>query len=322
MAENFCARKKTAERGQMSSIIYFNGNFVPEEEALLPVKTHALHYGTGVFEGIRAYYNEKENSLYIFRLADHYKRMVNNTAILSIALPETVEKLCAITEELVKRNFATQDLYIRPLAYKKDNAVGNFNLATLKDGFFVYTTPLGRHFKGDAGVAAMITTWERVSDKAIPPRGKITGAYANTCLAKTESAGKGFDEAIFVNHKGNIAEASSENIFILKNKKAITPPMSDDILEGVTRNTIMTLLEKELGIEVNEQSISIDDLATADEVFLTGTGAEVNAVTSVDKKPIGNGHVGPVSQKAKELYDKLVHGELKKYSGWLTKVTE
>lgn len=306
----------------MNSTVYFNNEFIPEERAVLPISTHALHYGTGVFEGIRAYFNEKQNCLYVFRLAEHFERMRKNAAILSIDLPESTDKLCEITKKLVKQNFSREDLYIRPLAFKKDRAIGNFNLKKVDNGFFIYTVPLGRHFQGEKGISVMISSWERVSSKAIPPRGKITGAYANTCLAKTESASLGFDEALLVNNKGNVAEASSENIFIVKNNTIITPPITDDILEGITRNTVMTLLRDELQFTVSEQSIPEGELDEADEIFLTGTGAEITPVTSVDNKIVGNGSVGPVSQKIREIYNTLVHGEYRKYEHWLTTITK
>lgn len=305
----------------MNNIVYFNGEFIPEEQARLPISTHALHYGTGVFEGIRAYYNQSEDCLIIFRLRDHFLRMEKNAAILSMSLPENIEKLCDITQELVQKNFTTEDLYIRPLAYKKDRAIGNFDLKKVGDGFFIYTVPLGRHFKGEKGIAAMLSGWERVSDRAIPPRGKVTGAYANTCLAKTESAEKGYDEAILLNQNGHISEASSENIFIVKNGNIYTPPVSDDILEGITRNTVITLIQKEINKEVSEKSLAKEDLRGADEIFLTGTGAEITAVTSVDRKQIGDGNVGPVSQKIREVYNTLVHGNYDGFGEWLTKVT-
>lgn len=304
----------------MSRTFYLNGKFVPEEEAVIPVTAHALHYGTGVFEGIRAYFNEDDKSLYIFRLEDHFNRMFNSTKILFSKLPGTTKELSEITVELLKKNFSETDVYIRPLAFKIDPAVGNFNLTTLKDGFCIYTVPLGRYLK-EKGIRANVSSWMRVPDRAIPPRGKITGAYANTALAKTESLLGGFDEALFLDDRGHIAEGSAENFFMIKDGRLITPSLSDDALIGITRDTIMTIAKNELNIETDQRSIDRSEIYGVDEIFVCGTGAEVSPVIEVDHRPVGDGKVGPISEKIRALYLDIVRGKNSKYSHWVTKVS-
>ncbi len=301
--------------------VFLNGKFVKEDKAVVPVTTHALHYGTACFEGIRAYYNAEKKSLLIFRMEDHYKRFSNSVKVIDIKLKYSISKLCKITEELIKKNPEVTDLYIRPLAFKADPAIGNFDLKKVGDGLIIYAVPLGRHYTDNKGLKVMISSWVRTSNKSIPPKAKIAGAYVNTCLAKTESSENGFDEALFLDYKGDVVEGSAENLFIVKNNVVITPPTTDDILEGVTRNTIIELCRNELGIKVLEKSITKKELFGADEVFLSGTGAEINSVIEVDKRRIGNGKKGEVSQRVQEIYTKIVHGENPAYSKYITEVS-
>lgn len=303
------------------AIVYLNGQFIPEEKAVVSIKTHALHYGTGCFEGIRAYFNEKQNVLYVFRMLDHFKRFEQSAKILFVKLGKAPEELCEITVELLKKNFEKTDIYIRPLAFKSDKAVGNFNLTTLADSVAIYTTALGRVHDTTSGITAKVTTWTRVSDNAIPPRGKITGSYANTSLAKTESALNGADEALFMDSNGHIVEGSAENIFLIRDNVVFTPTSSDDILQGITKNTIMTLFEKELHLKVIERSIDRSEIYHADEILLVGTGAEVAPVIKIDERVIGNGKAGNLTTTVKDLYHKAVRGELTQYSSWVTRVS-
>lgn len=306
----------------MSKRIFFmNGKFVPEEEAVVSVTTHALHYGTGNYEGIRAYYSEEDQCLFVFRLEDHFRRMENSTKIMHIKLPDNAKKLSEIAVQLLKKNFSETDIYIRPLAFKSDPAIGNFNLSKVNDSFIMYCVPLGRHYQKDEGLKANISSWVRVANNSIPPKGKITGSYANTCLAKTESAESGFDEAFLLDQKGFVVEGSAENLFIVKDGKLITPPESADILVGVTRNSIIEIAGEELKLKVHEKNISKSDLFEADEVFLCGTGSEIAGVVEVDHKKIGRGKVGEVTAKIKHLYFDIVHGKNPKYAKWLTKVS-
>lgn len=306
----------------MNKKIYLNGKFVDEEKAVISVRTHALQYGTGCFEGIRAYYNSHDDALYAFRMKDHYKRLERSCKVLFISLPHNASEMCDITIKLLKNNFSKEDMYVRPFAYKSDLIVGNFNLRTLKDGFCIYSVALGRYIKVDKGIRANISSWIRVSDNSITPKAKITGSYVNTSLAKTESAIAGFDETLMPDFKGNIVEGSAENLFMVRNNKLITPPTSDDILEGITRDTVKIIAKEELGLDTIENSISRTELYQADEVFLVGTGAEITQVIEIDGRLIGNGEIGPITKKVKELYYKIVHGESEKYSHFLTKISK
>lgn len=300
--------------------MYYNGKFVMESEVHISPRAHALNYGSGCFEGIRAYYNTEQNALYVFRMKEHFERMMNSAKLLFISLPNTVDELCSITQDLLAKNFTTNDMYIRPLAFKEDTAVGNFTLSQLKDGFLIYTTPLGRYLPAEEGIRANVSSWMRVPDNAIPPRAKITGAYINTALAKTDSALAGFDEALFMDSNGHIVEGSAENIFVVRNGKIYTPPTSDDILMGITRDTVMQICKNEFGISVEEKSIDRSEIYQVDEVFLVGTGAEISPVREIDGRTIGNGKVGNISAKIKKLYFDIVHGNNPDYMHFLTKV--
>ncbi len=301
-------------------IIYYDGKFMPQEKARIPVTTHALHYGTGCFEGIRAYFSEKEKALFVFRLQDHFKRFQNSCKLLFIDLGLSIEELSEITIQLLKKNFTETDIYIRPLAFKSDPAIGNFSLTALRNSLVIYTIPLGRYLNTEIGIKAKISSWDRVSDNTIPPRAKITGAYVNTSLAKTEALLLGYDEALLMDRHGHLVEGGAENLFIVKDNVVITPPSSDDILLGITRQTIIQICEEQLHLKVVERSIDRAEIYTTDEVFLVGTGAEVSPVIKVDFIPIGDGKVGQVTGQVKKLYFDIVHGKNPKYVSWLTKV--
>lgn len=301
-------------------IMFYDGKFLPEEEVKISPTAHALHYGTGCFEGIRAYFSENEKALLVFRLEDHYKRFFYSCKSLFIKLPESIKELAKITVDLLQKNYSETDIYIRPLAFKSDPAVGNFNLPTLKSSLLIYTVPLGRYLNVEKGIKVNVSSWMRVADNSIPPRGKITGAYVNTALAKTESLQTGFDECIMLDRFGHIAEGSAENFFMVKNGVVVTPPVYDDILVGITRETIITICKKELGLEVVERSIARAELISADEIFLVGTGAEVTPVIQIDKYEVGNGQIGGITSQVRDFYFKMVHGEYPGYSEFLTKV--
>lgn len=304
----------------MNRTFFMNGKYVPEEEAKIPVTAHALHYGTGIFEGVRAYFNQVEKCFYIFRAKDHFDRMKQSSKIMFINIPYSSVELVGFVSELLKKNFTESDMYIRPLAFKSDPAVGNFNLSTLEDSLIIYTVPMGKYLDTDNGISVNISSWIRNSDKALPPRGKITGGYANTCLAKTDAKLNHFDDALQMDSNGHIVEGSSANIFMVKNNKIITPPTSDDILVGITRDTIMSLVANELKLELVEKSIDRSEIYSADEVFQVGTAAEVTPITKIDHREISDGNIGPVTSQLKDLFAKLVRGNLPEYSEWLTKV--
>lgn len=304
----------------MKNIVYFNGQFMPYEKATIPLATHAFHYGTGCFEGIRGYWNEKEKKLHVFRLKDHYRRLARSCKTLSMKLPLAVDDLCQITIELLKRNRYQEGVYIRPIVYKSTEIMTAFSLRKLDDGLAIYATPLGHHFNVSAGIKVITSSWLRADARMIPPQAKPTGLYLNTCLAKTEADDRGADEAILLNSDGSVSEGSAENIFIVKKGAIATPASSENILVGVTRDTIIKLASKELGIEVEERKIRKNELFKAEEIFLTGTGAEVISVVEVDGEKVGQGRIGNITAKLQKLYFEIVHGENKEYQTWLTPV--
>lgn len=303
-------------------IVYFEGKFVNAEDAKVSIMTHALQYGTGCFEGIRAYYNEKEDALFVVAMREHYERLKQSAKILFIDIPHSVDELCELTVQLLKKNFDATDIYIRPFIYKADLAIGNFTLTKLKDGFAIYTIPLGRLYGEEKGLRAKVSSWTRNSDNMLPPRAKVTGGYVNTSLAKTEASLDGYDEALFLDAQGHIAEASAANFFVVKNNTLITPGVHADILEGITRKLIMQLAKDELGMEVVERPLDRSEVYQVDEAFVTGTGAEISPIIEIDHRKVGDGEIGAISIKLKELYRAIVHGENEKYMHLLTKVTK
>jgi len=298
---------------------FFQGKIVPFQDAKVSVMTHAFNYGTGVFEGIRGYWNKDKNQMFLMKLAEHYERLHDSAKILKINLKHSVEELCQITVELAKRNGYKEDVYIRPLAYKSTVMIG-LGLSGLDDDITIFLVPFGDYLDVSKGIRVCTSTWLRVDDNTVPARAKVTGIYVNSSLAKTEAKENGFAEAVMLSRDGHVAEGSGENIFIMRHGKLITPPMSDNILEGITRDSIIHLAKKELKMEVIERSIDRTELYVADEIFLCGTGAQVSPVVEVDRRPIGNGGVGEVTEKLQKLYFGIVRGENKKYSDWLTPV--
>jgi branched-chain amino acid aminotransferase len=298
--------------------IFFNGKFVPWEKAKVSVATHALNYGTGCFEGIRAYWSESQKKLFVFRLSDHIKRMKRSAKTLFLKLPVSEKEFQKIVVALLRKNKLKEDAYIRPLLFKSEEVIGKFDLKKLEDSFAIFTVPLGRYLNTGSGVKTIISSWRRIDARTVPPFAKPTGIYLNTALAKTEALARGVDEAILLNLDSSVAEGSAENIFLVKNKKLITPSLDQNILAGITRKTIIELAKKELGIATAERKIMKKELFLADEVFLTGTGAEVAPVIEIDGKKISQGKTGKITSRLQFLYFQIVHGENKKYRYWLT----
>ncbi len=296
---------------------FFEDEIVPLENAKIGIATHALNYGTGCFGGIRAYWNEEEEQLYIFRIRKHFNRFLDSCRLLNIALPYKTDDFVEIVLELLRRENYRQDAYIRPLAYKATEDITP-RLYDLDDAFACYTRPLGNYIKLE--VRAGVSSWRRVDDNSIPARGKITGAYINSAFARSEAHWNGYDEAIVLNHDGHVSEGSAENIFMVRHDKLITPLVKDNILEGVTRATVIELASKELGMEVVERSIDRSELYLADEVFFTGTGAQVAAIVEIDRRVLGDGSTGPWTKKIQDLYFRTVRGRFSKYARWLTPV--
>jgi len=298
---------------------YFNKEFVPLSEAKVSIRTNALHYGAGVFEGIRAYWNPSEQQLFAFKLPEHYERFVGNCKVLKLKLDHDVKELCAVTVDLLRRNQPREDTYIRPIAYVSSEGLGP-KLIGYETGFAIYTIPLGDYIDTSVGIKVGFSSWRRISDNTIPARCKVTGGYVNSALARTEAMEQGYDEALFLTQDGFVSEGSAENIFLLRNGSLITPDRSQDILEGITRDVLLTLCRDELGLTVTERQVGRTEVYVADEVFLCGTGAQVAPVIEVDRRPVGSGKMGPITARIQQLYFQVVKGNHPKYRYWCTPV--
>ena len=300
----------------MPSYAFFHKQFVPLAEAKIGVMTHALHYGTALFEGIRGNWNSEQEQIYIFRLKEHYQRLLAGCRLLKISLPHSVEDLCRITVELVNRCAFKEDIYIRPLAYKSSEALG-VRLHDLDDDFLVFAIPWGRYLDMDAAKCC-VSSWRRPADNVIPPQAKITGLYVNNAFTKTEAIENGYDEGIMLTPDGYVSEGSGENIFLVINGKLVTPASYNSILPGITRDTVIQLAKNELGIETVERSISRAELYTASECFLTGTAAHITPVAEIDHRQIGNGGIGEITGKLQKIYSEVIRGDNPKYLDWCT----
>ncbi|HEY3204726.1 MAG TPA: branched-chain amino acid transaminase [Thermoanaerobaculia bacterium] len=294
---------------------FFRGRIVPYAEARIGVLTHALNYGTGVFGGLRAYWSPQEEELFLFRPHDHFRRFLESARLLDMALPYSVDALTQALVALIRVELYREDCYARPLAFFADEAIG-VRLHNLTPELAIVAIPFGRYLENDEGVHATISSWRRVDDNMIPARGKITGSYVNSAFAKTDAQRAGFDEAIVLNSDGHVSEGSAENFFLVKNGAAVTPPVTDNVLEGVTRRTVMELLRETLGVPVAERSIDRTEITLADEAFFCGTGVQVAAVTRVDHRPIGAGRMGPVVSALRALYFDVVRGRRREYRRW------
>jgi len=302
------------------SYAFFEGKIVPIEHAKIDIRTNALQYGTGVFEGIRGYWNEKTKTSYVFRMEDHYRRFMVNAGIMMIEIKYSLKELCDITMQLLKKESYTEDCYIRPFAYNSGLNIGP-KLIGNEQNLFIYSIPLGEYLNTSKAINVCISSWERIPDNAIPPRVKISGSYVNAALQKTEALLNGFDEAIVLSNNGShVSEGSAMNVFMVKRGTLITPSITDDILEGITRDTIIKLATESENINVVERSIDRTELYTADELFFCGTGAQISPIGSVDKRSIGNGKMGPVTKKLQKLYFRIVKNEVSEYSHWCSKV--
>ena len=305
----------------MPEYAFFEGGFVPIEEAKVSVMAHGLNYGTGCFEGIRAYWNPDEEQLYVFRLTEHHARFKRSCRILRIDLAHSVDELTELTLELLRKEGFRQDAYIRPLAYKADEIIG-VRLHDLHSGFAMFAVPFGRYLEKEEGAHVCISGWRRVDDNAVPARAKITGAYVNSAFAKSDAVLDGYDEALVLTQSGHISEGSAENFFMVRNGKLITPPVTSNILEGITRETVIELAREELGLQTVERVVDRSEIYVCDEAFLTGTGVQIAAITHVEHRAIGDGAIGPVVSRLRELYFDVVKGKHPKYRHWCTPVYE
>ncbi len=300
---------------------FFEGKFVPIEEANINIKTNSFHYGTAIFEGIRAYWNEEHQQLYILFAREHYQRLLRNCKAMFMELPYSVEDLVNITVELLRKNQIKEDVYIRPIVYFKDLKLTP-KLIDYTPEIAIYTYNFGRYLNTSKGIKVKVSSWRRNDDNSIPSRWKVAGAYVNSALAKTEALMAGYDEALMLNQHGFIAEGSGENIFLIREGKAITPSYSEHILEGITRSAVKKLLKNELVIEIEERPVARSELYVADEIFLTGTAAEITPVVEVDNRRVGSGEIGRVTRELQDIYFRAVRGMIDRYFGWLTPVYE
>lgn len=296
---------------------YHDREFVKIGDIRLSPATHALNYGTGVFEGIRAYWNEEKGTMEVLKMREHYERFVTSCKMVHIDLDHTVDELCEITLEILKRNAPTMDTYIRPLAYKSANSIG-VNLKH-EDTLTVFTAPMGNYVEL-TGLRCAVSSFRRTPDSSIPARAKTTGSYMNTALAVDAAHRAGYDDAIFLTQSGVVAEASAANLFIVRKGQLITPPPTADILEGITRDAVMELAKAELGLDTVQRDIGRTELYAADEVFLTGTGFQIAPVVEIDDRKVGDGTVGKVAGELQEMYFRAARGEWDKYDSWTVPV--
>jgi branched-chain amino acid aminotransferase len=296
-------------------IVYFNGRFVPLGEAHVGILTHALHYGTGVFEGIRGYWEPEQEDLFLVRPQEHYARWKLNCQMLYINLLFSAPGLVELTAELIRRNKLQSNLYVRPLAYKSAQRIGVHPDEEM--AFAIVALPFGDYLDSQQGLHAGVVSWRRIEDNAIPGRAKICGAYVNSALAGDEARRNGFDEAIFLTESGHVAEGAACNIFLIRGGTLVTPPVTENILEGITRASVIELARKELGMEVVERRVDRSELYVCDELFFTGTAVEVAPITRVDHRPVGSGQVGTVTDKLRRLYVDATRGRLEAYRHWV-----
>jgi branched-chain amino acid aminotransferase len=298
---------------------YFEGEIRPIEEAKVNVMTHAFNYGTAVFEGIRGYWNDDDKQMYIFRLEDHLDRMFRNFNVLRIRLKLSLEEVANIIVELTAKNEFQEGIYIRPIGYKSEYVLGP-KVHDVEDDFTIYVLKLGDYVDTSAGLNVAVSSWRRIAENALPARAKISGGYVNSALAASEAHESGYDEAIFLCEDGTVSEGSAMNIFLVNGDTLVTPPVTADILVGVTRNTVIQIAREKFGLDTECRPVGRAELYTADEIFFCGTGAQIAPVTSVDKRPVGDGKPGPVTGKLQKLYFDIVQCRVAEYSSWCTPV--
>ena len=299
---------------------FLNGQKVSLKDAKVGIMTHALHYGTAVFEGIRGNWNESKEKMIIFRLKEHYDRLLRGSNILKMNLGYTAQEMCDITVDLVKSNGYKEDVYIRPLAYKSQELIANLKLHELEDDLSIIVIPFGAYIDNTKPIKCQTSSWRRPEDTMMPTGVKLAGLYTTSILAKTEAVSAGYDEAILLNNDGTVSEGSGENLFMVQNDEIITPTETDNCLLGITRNTIIQIAKNELNIDIKERRIHRSELYLSDEIFLTGTAAHVTSVGSLDNKTIGNGKVGQITKTLQDIYFSVVSGKIEdnKYKSWLT----
>jgi branched-chain amino acid aminotransferase len=298
---------------------FFEGAVVPFEQATVSVMTHALNYGTAVFGGLRGYWNETAEQLYVFRPLDHFERLLQSAGLLRMTLPYTPEQLTEALCDMLQQEGYHENCYIRPLIYKSAEVIG-VRLHDLACDITMFALPFGQYIENEEGAHLGFSAWRRVDDNAIPARGKIAGAYANSALIKTDAMLAGYDDALVLTQDGHLSEASAANVMLVRRGQLITPPVTSDLLEGIVRRSLIELAREELGLHVVEREIDRTEVYIADELFMCGTGVQLAAVTRVEHRPIGSGKMGPITQELRTLFFDVVSGRVPKYQHWLTPI--
>ena len=299
----------------LSKHAFFEGKIVPLSEAKISIATHGFLYGTAVFGGMRGYWNEEKKRLFVFRPYDHFRRLLHSARMMNMQTSYDEESLIQLTLDVLRTDHWEQDVYIRPTFYKSDLGIG-VKLHDLKDEFSMFVIAYEPYVKNDTNAHVTVSSWRRIDDNMIPARGKVAGAYANSALIKTDANRGGFDEALVLDNNGHISEGSAMNVFMMRDGILVTPPVTDNILEGITRKSVIELARKELGLTVMERSIDRTEVYICEEIFMTGTAAQITAVTRVDHRPIGTGVMGPITAKLRVLYEDILRGRNTKYEHW------
>lgn len=299
----------------LSKHAFFEGKIVPLSEANINIATHGFLYGTAVFGGMRGYWNEENKRLFVFRPYDHFRRLLNSAKMISVQTEYDEESLIELMLELLRTDNWQRDIYMRPTFYKADMGIG-VKLHDLKDEFCMFVMAYEPYVKNDTSAHVTVSSWRRIDDNVIPARGKVAGAYVNSALIKTDAVRSGFDEALVLDNHGHVSEGSAMNIFMLRDGVLVTPPVTDNILEGITRRSVIELARNELGLDVVERSIDRTEVFISEEMFMTGTAAQITAVTKVDHRPVGAGMMGQVTTKLRTMYDDILRGKNSKYEHW------
>ena len=300
----------------LSKYIWFDGKLIPLDKAKIPVTTHAIHYGTSIFEGIRAYWNSK--NLYVFRLNDHVKRFRNSGKFYNITLNFSDREIEKAVIDLCKKNKIKKSCYIRPFYFVGHYGINLHVTRNAPTHTAIFSFPFGDLFNKN-GISATISKWRKFSDLSTPTQAKMGGNYLNSILATQDAKQRGFDEAILLDQFGNVSEAPGENIFLVKNNRLVTPPLSSSALDGITRKSIITLA-KDMKLQIKVRKVSKKELKLADEIFLSGTAAEITPIIKIDRKKVGNGKVGNMTKLLMNTYSDIVMNNNENYSNWLTAV--
>lgn len=297
----------------------FQGEVVPFDQAKISVMTHALNYGTAVFGGLRAYWNADDEQLYVFRPRDHFTRLLNSGKLLRMDISLTADDLTRLLIDLLRAEQYQENVYVRPLIYKS-SAMISVKLHGVDDAFTMFALPFGQYVAREEGLHVCFSSWQRINDNAMPARGKVAGAYVNSALIKSDALLAGYDEALVLTADGHLSEGSAANVMMVRDGQLITAPITDDILEGVTRRTLIQLARAELGLDVIERQIDRTEVYIADELLMCGTGMQVAAITQVEHRPIGTGRMGRITARLRDLYFSVVAGRVPDYRDWLMPV--